>query len=85
MKKEEFAVNKLLKTQIQEEEEKLMKVSKEIYSKLEDLAVIDWKEKRNHQKIMEKEIKRKLYKLDFEIEEANKLANEIMDLARSIL
>ena len=46
---------------------------------------MDWKDKRNHQKIMEKEIKRKLYKLDFEVDEANKLANEIMDLARSIL
>lgn len=85
MQKEEFAVYKLLKTQTDKAEEKLTNASKEIYSKLEKLAIIDWKDKRNHQKIMEKEIKRKLYKLDFEIEEANKLANEIMDLARSIL
>jgi type I restriction enzyme R subunit len=85
MKKEEFAVYKLLKSQTQKEEKQLTKASKEMYAKLEGLAVIDWKEKRNHQKIMEKAIKRTLYKLDFEIEEANKLANEIMDLARSIL
>jgi hypothetical protein len=45
----------------------------------------DWKNKQEQQKKMLKEIKRELYKLDYDIETAARESSNILNLARNIL
>lgn len=100
MKKEEFAVYQMLRAGyiqqnagtnssslvlLKEDDEKLSVVSRRILEKLTSLAVIDWKYKQEQQKKMLKEIKRELYKLDYDIETAARESSNILNLARNIL
>lgn len=86
MIKEEFAVYKMIKQNCAGSSEKeISDASKEIFENLEKLVVIDWKDKPHHQKKMLQKIKRRLYKLDLEIEQVEKISNDILNLARSLL
>lgn len=99
MSREEFAVFQMVKDayiQLQtsagvnvnlseEDEKKLTEASLLIFSALNILAVIDWRQKPEQQKIMLKMIKRKLYKIDFDIETAERESHNILNLARNLL
>ncbi|AKB35930.1 Type I restriction-modification system, restriction subunit R [Methanosarcina siciliae C2J] len=100
MSREEFAVFQMVRAayvQLQaraekaalnlteEEEKKLSEVSLSLFSALNRLAVIDWKQKPEQQKIMLKTIKRELYKIDFDIETAEKESHNILNLTRNLL
>ncbi|BAW29892.1 type I site-specific deoxyribonuclease, HsdR family [Methanosarcina thermophila] len=100
MSREEFAVFQMVRAayiQVQaraekaalnlteEEENTLSDVSLSLFSSLGELAVIDWKQKPEQQKIMLKTIKRELYKIDFDIETAEKESHNILNLARNLL
>jgi len=67
------------------EEKKLSDTSLSIFSALNGLAVIDWRQKPEQQKIMLKTIKRELYKIGFDIETAEKESRNILNLARNLL
>ncbi len=69
----------------QEDEKKLSDVSLSLFSALNGLAVIDWRQKPEQQKIMLKKIKRELYKIDFDIETAERESHNILNLARNLL
>lgn len=100
MSKEEFAVYQMVRAgyiQFQagsgkagvyimgEEEKKLSDASLSIYSALKALAVIDWRQKPEQQKVMLKTVKRELYKLEFDVETAEKESRNIVNLARNLL
>ena len=96
MTKEEFAVYKMMregyknfqsKTEdlTEETEDRLSNTSKDIFKQLKEQAVLDWKDKTEQQKRMLKTIKRSLYKLDFDIETSEKVGQDILNLARSLL
>ncbi|AKB21733.1 type I restriction endonuclease subunit R [Methanosarcina sp. WH1] len=69
----------------EEDEKKLAGVSLSLFSSLNGLAVIDWRQKPEQQKIMLKTIKRELYKIDFDIETAERESHNILNLARNLL
>ncbi|KKG10967.1 hypothetical protein EO97_09100 [Methanosarcina sp. 2.H.T.1A.15] len=100
MSREEFAVFQMVRAayiQLQagaekasvhlteEAEIKLARVSLPLFSALNGLAVIDWRQKPEQQKIMLKTIKRELYKIDFDIETAERESHNILNLARNLL
>lgn len=100
MSREEFAVFQMVRAayiQLQagtekavtyltpEDEKKLSDVSLSLFSSLSGFAVIDWRQKPEQQKIMLKTIKRELYKIDFDIETAEKESHNILNLARNLL
>ncbi|KKH93253.1 hypothetical protein EO95_16480 [Methanosarcina sp. 1.H.T.1A.1] len=100
MSREEFAVFQMVRAayiQLQagaekasvhlteEDEKKLAGVSLSLFSALNGLAVIDWRQKPEQQKIMLKTIKRELYKIDFDIETAERESHNILNLARNLL
>lgn len=68
-----------------EEDKRLSDASLAIYSALKTLAVIDWRQKPEQQKVMLKTIKRELYKIEFEVETAEKESRNIINLARNLL
>lgn len=69
----------------EEDDKKLAGVSLPLFSALNGLAVIDWRQKPEQQKIMLKTIKRELYKIDFDIETAERESHNILNLARNLL
>lgn len=100
MSKEEFAVFQMVRAgyiQFQagagkddlyltgEEEKKLSDASLSIYSAIKALAVIDWRQKPEQQKVMLKTIKRELYKLNFGIETAEKESRNILNLSWNLM
>lgn len=100
MRREEFAVFQMVRAayiQFQagaekatmqltvEDEKKLSGTSLSLFSALNGLAVIDWRQKPEQQKIMLKTIKRELYKIDFDIETAERESHNILNLARNLL
>lgn len=68
-----------------DDEKKLSGTSLSLFSALNGLAVIDWRQKPEQQKIMLKTIKRELYKIDFDIETAEMESHNILNLARNLL
>lgn len=100
MSKEEFAVYQMVRAgYIQfmagagkanvyltgEDEKKLSDASLSVFSALKGLAVIDWRQKPEQQKVMQKTIKRELYKLDFDVETAERESRNILNLSRNLL
>lgn len=99
MKEEEYAIYQLLrniyikfdaekeqKVHLKDEDVKVLEeASKELFADLQELAVIDWKHKTEHQKIMKKKIKRNLYKLNFDVNTAEKISGEILNLLMNLL
>lgn len=100
MKKEEFAVYQMLRAGYvqheaenksgrlvlsKEDERKLSDISRHIFAKLVSLAVIDWKNKDEQKKKMMKFVKRELYKLDYDVDTAEREATNLLNLARNIL
>ena len=69
----------------EEDEKKLSGTSLSLFSALNGLAVIDWRQKPEQQKIMLKTIKRELYKIDFDIETAERESHNILNLSRNLL
>ncbi len=100
MSREEFAVFQMVRAayiQLQagvgkaavyltgEEDKKLSDASVSLFSALKGLAVIDWRQKPEQQKIMFKKIKRELYKIGFDVETAEKESRNILNLAGNLL
>lgn len=100
MSKEEFAVFQMVRAgYIQfpagagkanvyltgEEEKKLSDASLAIFSALKALAVFDWRQKPEQQKVMLKTIKRELYKMEFNVKTAEKQSRNTLNLARNLL
>jgi len=100
MKKEEFAFFQLLRAAyIQNEakkgfssiyldsqkEEKISNLSLALFSALKALAVIDWKLRPEQKKKMLQKIRRELYKLDFEIKDADRESRNLLELAKNLL
>lgn len=69
----------------EEEDKNLSDASLSLFSALKELAVIDWKQKPEQQKIMHKKIKRKLYKIGFDVETAERESRNILNLAGNLL
>jgi type I site-specific deoxyribonuclease, HsdR family len=100
MRSEEFAIYQMIRTgYIQmkagtdsyqmiippDVDDKLTDVAKDVFSKLDDLAVIDWKHKQDQQKKMLQKVKRALYKLGYDVDTADRESKKIVNLARNIL
>lgn len=67
------------------EEEKLSDMSLSLFSSLNKLAVIDWKQKSEQQKIMLKTIKRELYKINFDTETAERESRNLLNLVGNLM
>ncbi|MFT4305098.1 MAG: hypothetical protein ACMXX8_03315, partial [Candidatus Woesearchaeota archaeon] len=81
-----FDAEKEQKVHLKDEDVKVLEeASKELFADLQELAVIDWKHKTEHQKIMKKKIKRNLYKLNFDVNTAEKISGEILNLLMNLL
>ncbi len=69
----------------QADDDKISEVSKAIFETLDELAVIDWKQKQDQQKKMLQKVKRVLYKLGYDVNTADKESKNVLHLVRNIL
>ncbi len=85
LESEEFSFYNLLEKHEVSSRQERRDLAKELYNILEESAVIDWKQKDNIQRIMRRDIKRKLISEGLPADTVSPLTLKILDLARNVI